>query len=318
MSGTEFVCAQGWSSDPFGGQPEDNPATFAAMKSWGINAVRIPLNEDCWLDINGVSIGGSAYQDPVIKLVRDLEADGFYVILDLHFSAPGSQEAESQNPAPDEDHSPAFWTSVAQTFKSDTGVLFDLYNEPYFYWIAPGGHDQWTCLWQGCTLTEYVTGGSPYTVSVDWQTAGFDQLTSDIRNAGAPNVIMAGCVGWASDCSGWTDASGDRNTVMSWHAYPGTGDNPSADITNYWNPTIAPIAAKYPVIIGETGDSTTPPTPYLSALLPWADSHGISYLAWTWNAWSGHSSDVLVTNMETGAPTSGEGVTYQQHLQSLG
>ena len=73
MSGTEFVCVQGWTGDPFGGQPEDDPATFAAMKSWGIDVVRIPLNEDCWLGINGVRIGGTAYRQPVIELVRNLE-----------------------------------------------------------------------------------------------------------------------------------------------------------------------------------------------------------------------------------------------------
>ena len=316
MSGSEFVCAQGWSNDPFGGQPEDNSSTFAAMKSWGINVVRIPLNEDCWLGINGVSIGGAAYQGPVIKLVRDLEADGFYVIVDLHWSAPGTQEAGNQNDYPDEDHSPAFWTSVAQNFKSDPGVLFDLYNEPIGYWIA-NGESEWQCLWQGCEVTESMTGSNAYTPGVDWQTAGFDQLTSDIRNAGASNVIMAGCMGWAENCSGWTDASGDSNTVMSWHAYPQSGDDPSADQTGYWNPTIAPIAAKYPVVIGETGDSTSPPTSFLSALLPWADSHGISYLAWTWNAWS-NSSNVLVTSMTAGTPTAGEGVCFKAHLAALG
>jgi len=71
-----------------------------------------------------------------VKLVNNLQAAGFYVILDLHWSAPGSQIALSQNPAPDEDHSPAFWSSVASTFGSDGGVLFDLYNEPYFYWTT--------------------------------------------------------------------------------------------------------------------------------------------------------------------------------------
>src|ERR1017187_10240468 len=90
MSGTEFVCAQNWTADPFGGQPEDSAATFAAMKAWGINTVRIPLNEDCWLGINGVEIGGAAYQAPIIKLVRDLEAAGVYVIVDLHWNAPGT------------------------------------------------------------------------------------------------------------------------------------------------------------------------------------------------------------------------------------
>jgi len=317
MSGTEYVCAQNWTTDPFGGQPEDDPATFAAMKSWGINAVRIPLNEDCWLGINGVEIGGTAYQSAMLKLTRDLEAAGFYVILDLHWSAPGAQTALSQNPAPDEDHSPAFWSSVASTFAGEPEVIFDLFNEPYFYWIT-GGENAWQCLWQGCTLTQYVTGGSPYTVTANWQTAGFDQLTSLIRAAGAPQVIMAGCVDWANDCSDWSSSfaqwgSGDKNTVVSWHSYPGEG----CDTTSCWDQVIAPLATSRPVVVGETGDSSAGPVTYLPIFLPWADAHGLSYLAWTWNAWQ-DADDVAVTSMTAGTPTPGEGAYYEQHLQSLG
>ncbi len=317
MSGTEFTCAQNWTTYPFGGQPEDSPATFAAMRSWGINAVRIPLNEDCWLGINGVEVGGAAYQTPVVKLVRDLEAAGFYVIVDLHWSAPGAQRALSQNPAPDEDHSPAFWASVASTFASDSGVLFDLYNEPYFYWLTPG-ENEWQVLWQGGTLTQYVTGGSPYTVTANWQTAGFDQLTSLIRAAGATQPIMAGCVDWANDCSQWGSSfaaygSGDANTVVSWHSYPGE----ACDTAACWDANIAPLAASRPVVVGETGDSTAGPETYLPTFLPWAQSHGLSVLAWTWNAW-GNASDVLVTSMTAGTPTTGEGATYKAWLASLG
>ena len=32
---------------------------------------------------------------------------------------------------PDADHAPDFWTSVANTFKNNSAVIFDLYNEPY-------------------------------------------------------------------------------------------------------------------------------------------------------------------------------------------
>ena len=314
MSGTESVCAQNWTHDPFGGQPEDNSQTFAALLAWDINVVRIPLNEDCWLGINGVEIGGSAYRQPVVKLVRDLEAAGFYVIVDLHWSAPGMQRAISQNPAPDEDHSPAFWSSVAATFARDSGVLFDLYNEPYFYWIAPGGPNAEACLWEGCTLTKYVTGGNPYTVTANWRTAGFTQLTADIRATGARNVIMAAGVDWSNDLSGWLAyAPTDPNTVASWHSYPGE----ACAAERCWERVIAPIAEKYPVIVGETGDSSTGPETYLPTFLPWADAHGLSYLAWTWNAWK-NADDVIVTSMTTGAPTLGEGSYYRRHLTDFG
>ncbi|HYA01006.1 MAG TPA: glycoside hydrolase family 5 protein [Candidatus Binatia bacterium] len=336
MSGTETVCAQNWTNDPFGGQPEDDAQTFAAMRSWGINAVRIPLNEDCWLGINGVQIGGAAYQQPVEKLVRDLEAAGFYVIVDLHWTAPGTQRAVAQNPAPDEDHSPAFWQGVAGAFKDDPAVIFDLFNEPYFYWMT-SGENQWTCLWQGCTVTQLVvnnqasnTSGHPcdpsnncYTADANWQTAGFDQLISIIRGAGAANVIMAGGADWARDLSGWlATRPSDPNLVASWHSYPSANPSLQSECAAEWcwNQVIAPLAAKVPVVVGETGDSATGPETYLTGstgFLPWAKSHGLSVLAWTWNAWQ-DPSDVLVTSMTAGTPTPGEGVAFQAYLRGFG
>ena len=45
-SGTEYMCL---GSGIFYGPSGE--ASVKAMQSWHINAVRIPLNEDCWLDI---------------------------------------------------------------------------------------------------------------------------------------------------------------------------------------------------------------------------------------------------------------------------
>src|SRR6202022_5119823 len=50
-SGTEYACIQGWGI--FDG-PND-ATSVAAMANWHINAVRVPLNEDCWLNINGLN-----------------------------------------------------------------------------------------------------------------------------------------------------------------------------------------------------------------------------------------------------------------------
>jgi hypothetical protein len=50
-SGTEYMCLGG--SEIF-----DGPASaesVQAMAAWHINAVRVPLNEDCWLGIDGIS-----------------------------------------------------------------------------------------------------------------------------------------------------------------------------------------------------------------------------------------------------------------------
>src|ERR1700733_3829043 len=85
-SGAEYQCVEG---DQIFDGPTDW-ASIKAMKSWKINAVRVPLNESCWLGINGVapSLGGSAYRAAIREYVSGLERAGLYVILDLHWAAP--------------------------------------------------------------------------------------------------------------------------------------------------------------------------------------------------------------------------------------
>src|SRR6266487_707754 len=50
-SGAEYACAQGWGI--FDG-PSDS-ASVSAIASWRTNVVRLPLNETCWLGLNGVA-----------------------------------------------------------------------------------------------------------------------------------------------------------------------------------------------------------------------------------------------------------------------
>jgi endoglucanase len=68
-----------------------------------------------------------------------LNANGIVVILDLHWtdglytgnsSGCSSAEATCQKPMPDAAQAIPFWTSVANTFKGNNAVIFDLFNEP--------------------------------------------------------------------------------------------------------------------------------------------------------------------------------------------
>src|SRR5438477_9827397 len=78
-SGTEYACIQGWGL--FDGP--NGATSVAAMAAWHINAVRLPLNEDCWLNINGVNptYGGTAYQSAIQSYVNLLHQYGLYAIL---------------------------------------------------------------------------------------------------------------------------------------------------------------------------------------------------------------------------------------------
>src|SRR5438552_4959201 len=129
--GSEYRCI-GSEAITFDG-PVDQ-AAINAMLTWKITIVRVPLNEDCWLGINGEPANGTSaahYRSDIVNYVRLLSHNGLKVIVEMHWNAPGSQRATGQQPMPDADHSPSFWTSVANTFKSNSGVFFDLYNEPH-------------------------------------------------------------------------------------------------------------------------------------------------------------------------------------------
>ena len=155
-SGLEYACIQGWG---FFDSPHpdriDDPSMIAAMRSWDINAVRVPLNEDCWLGLHTApGRGGAPYRRIVPRYVRALNAARLYVILDLHLAAPGAARATRQPPMADRDHAPAFWRSVARTFEHDHALIFDLYNEPFGI--------GWGCWQHGCRLPG-AAAGSPRT-----------------------------------------------------------------------------------------------------------------------------------------------------------
>src|SRR4051812_39276621 len=117
-SGTEYACIQGWGI--FDG-PSD-PVSIQSIAAWNTNVVRVPLNEDCWLAINGSPplYSGATYQAAIAAYVTALNAADLIAILELHWSAPGAQQATGQNPMPDRDHSVTFWTQVANAYKTNS------------------------------------------------------------------------------------------------------------------------------------------------------------------------------------------------------
>ena len=90
-SGTEYACIQGWG---FFDGPSDL-ASVQAIAAWRANAVRIPLNEDCWLNINGAppAYSGTAYQNAIATYVQTVQAAGLVPILDLHWTGAGTTRA---------------------------------------------------------------------------------------------------------------------------------------------------------------------------------------------------------------------------------
>ena len=303
-SGLEYACIQGWGffDSP---HPEriDDQSMIAAMKSWDINAVRVPLNEDCWLGLNAPpGRGGAPYRAVVASYVRALNAAHLYVILDLHWAAPAGVRAVRQLPMPDLDHAPEFWRSVAGTFKHDQAVMFDLFNEPFGV--------SWSCWRDGCLVPS--GGGWPA-----FQAAGMQELVDAVRSTGATQPLLLGGISYALDLSGWT-AHVPRDPlhglIASDHNYGGLSPCDAG-----CRAAIVATHRRYPVLMGELGETDCRHS-YIDSLMGFADAHRIGYLGWAWDAvapggWSCTGGPSLILDY-AGTPTA-YGIGFRNHFRQL-
>jgi len=235
FSGFEFVAIGGWSpNDPSGGQAgQPNGPRWSAVKAWHANTVRFTLNETSWLgltcvDTDGVTrLGdpGGNYRAAITTQVQEANAAGLYVIIELHWAAPGTACPMVQTQMANMDHSIDFWTSVATAFKDNSAVIFSLYNEPFFFGLSSPANE-WSALMSGGTLSYFpaTSGASNYrNINGTWRSAGMQTMLDAVRVTGARNVVLVGGVEFSNNMSGWQanmphDAL--NQIAAAWHPYP--------------------------------------------------------------------------------------------------
>lgn len=323
-SGSEYMCDAAGDNTVFddGSNPNSagqtgaaldtafNAASIPAFQSWDIQAVRLTLNEDCWLGINGYPAAqytAATYQQTIVSYVNLLTSNNLIVILDLQWSAPGTTQSNGQLAMPDLDHAPAFWTSVANTFKSNLSVLFDLFNEPF-----PANNSDstqaWTCWRDGTTAAN--TNPCP---ELNFAVAGMQTLVNTVRATGATNVVMLGGLEFSNDLSQWVQfepTDPDHNLAASFHLY----NNNICDTVSCWVAQVAPVAAVVPVITGELGEGDCAST-FITMAMSWLDQEGIGYLGWAWDTYNCNTFPALISDY-SGTPTA-FGAGFKQHLIAL-
>jgi endoglucanase len=284
-SGTACIQGQGI----FEGPSDDS--SVRAIASWPANAVRIPLNEDCWLGINGApdQDGAATYRSAIVDYVQTLHRSGLFAELALVAVAPGQAPATGQRPMPDADHAPDFWRSVAATFLKDPALLFGLYGAP---------HDvSWSCWRDGAGAC-----------STGYTAAGMQSLIDAIRSTGAEQPIAVSGIGWGNDLSAWLghQPRDPRHALLAEaHVY----DSSACRTIDCWSRTLLPLAKRVPVVTGELGENDCRGV-FLDSYLPFAHANGISYLAWSWT--TGTQCTALITSYQ-GTPTA-YGFVYKEHL----
>jgi endoglucanase len=311
-SGTEYKCVQG---GPFFDGPCDEPSV-RAIASWNVNAVRVPLNESCWLANDALSpaYSGDNYKTAIRNYVKTLHKYHLIPILELHWAAPGTMLANQQLNMPNADNTPRFWTDVATTFLDDKGVVFEPFNEP----VPPGSNrnpppdSAWDCWTNGCMMTSQ---------GITYQAAGMQSLVNAIRQAGADHLILLGGVQYSNILDQWRarqpiDPLG--NQAAAWHIY---NNNPCAT-ADCWNAAPADLATTTPIVATEIGELDCMGT-FIAPLMGWLDQHGGNYLAWSWNAFGSCSPSAggargnplsLVTDYYSGIPNGTFGQTFHDHL----
>ena len=327
VSGTEDACIEnrGFSWGPL------TVAEADTIASWGTNVVRVPLNEDCWLGINGApaAYSGIAYQHMIKQWVEDLNAAGLVAILDLHWAAPGTNQATTQWPMADADHALTFWTQVATSFRTMPSVIFDLFNEPTLGTYSPSPSDG-ACWLNGCTTSFQCP---TCTTAVSYQTAGMQQMLDAVRQAGATQPVLVGGTNFSGDPCGTKDFGGNGGGCL-WLQYEPTDPEHQviADFHTYnwtacatvscWNASVLPVAAQVPVITAEFGERDCSAA-YIDQYMNWADQHDISYLAWSWEV-PAYGTRCAAGNLQllsnwNGTPsvTSDSGAAVHDHLALL-
>jgi hypothetical protein len=218
---------------------------LARMASWKANVVRFSLNQSFWLD----SAKGALYQAYVDRALKWSLSLGMDVILELHWLTTGQTKSSDAS-------SPIFWGQVAQKYKNEGRVSFELFNEPHDISAA-----QWNTDMQG--------------------------LYKAVRDTGANNLVLVGGLDWAYNLAQVLPANALSGTNIAYvtHPYDQKGNSPSA-----WDAAFGNLATTYPIVATEFGQANTTTlggalacdANVYTSMLAYFKAKNIGFTAWAW------------------------------------
>ncbi len=255
-------------------------ASFQAMvKNWHLNSVRMQVSEGA-LQYESVH-GLSEYTNLVRSAVAQARAAGLIVILSMQSEVYGC--TPYQNGAlqklPDINTEQAWKQLINPTLANDTGVIFEIFNEPNAIVTCNSGSFQqpdWTAWATGC-------GTEP--------DQGMLTVGQYVRTLAPNNVLLFDGEDIDFAFTGFTPPSGmPSNSAYTFHPYNYVVNSSLTDSTNAWNTRFGNFATSgQAVFVTEWNEAFSCPNDpnqtitdnFIQTYLP---AHSIAMVAYSWDA----------------------------------
>lgn len=249
--------------------------------AWQARIVRLPFNQDFVLH------GGPAYLAAIDQVIAWAATLGAYTLLDLQwldadrvFGTNGDLTFNRVPPLPDP-LTIDVWRVLAERYRDEPAVLFDLFNEPH----TPLSDDSNELFLLAPEAPDPVP--SPHlrrTVGMrEWQPWAH-RLIAEIRAIHPTAVIFVAGVSWAYDLRGMPLPL--PNIVYTTHVYPWCRTRPLllGSWEDEWDRAFGHLADRVPVFAGEWG-GTSDDIAWGHRLLRYFAAKHIGWCAWSWSDW---------------------------------
>jgi len=223
-----------------------NANAFETMRDeWGINAVRLAMYTE---EYNGYCVGDESnrklLKERVVTGVNQATDLGLYVIIDWHILSDG-------NPLTHQDEAIAFFDEMAEQFKNNKNVVYEICNEP--------------------------NGGTTWNQIKDYAESVIPVIKSHNQDA----IVIVGTPTWSQDVdqAAADPISGYSNLMYALHFYADTHRD------NLRNKMSAAIEKGLPIFVSEYGicNSAGDGAINENEANLWIDRlnrDGVSYIAW--------------------------------------
>lgn len=243
--------------------PEDDLAQIAHV--WGANLVRLPFNQE-WALNGGRGLSADDYLALLDHAIEHVNCHGAYALLDLHWldaRRPFGANRQFVPPLPDPD-SPTVWAKLARRYGSDSGVMFDLLNEPH----DRTAEDNYP-LWRP-DCSQYPA--EQRRVSIDEWKPWAELLIDTIRAEAPETLLFVSGTNWGYDLRGLPVER--DNIVYSTHVYRNKGDD--------WWGAFGHLTEVAPVFVGEFGGGDDD-LEWGRYLLDYLEEMQIGWAAWSYS-----------------------------------